>query len=137
MRISTERANELGLRCDREGCEYCVEYTAKNDSCSISGKCIDVMITEKMQCPGICQDRLKHEMTEQEYDAYCHNRLEIYTVIAENIDWDVDEDDLEALDYLPDEIEIPSGIRDVDEISDYISEVTGFCHNGFTLREEY
>lgn len=50
---------------------------------------------------------------------------------AINILWDVDND--EDLDFLPEEIEIPDGMTDEDEISDYISDETGFCHCGFDL----
>lgn len=54
---------------------------------------------------------------------------------AINIIWDVDyEEDLEGL---PTEIEIPDWIKKddgyEDEISDYISDVTGFCHCGFDI----
>lgn len=52
---------------------------------------------------------------------------------ATNIEWDVD--DLEDLDYLPTEIEIPEGMIDEEEISDYISDETGFCHNGYVLED--
>ena len=52
---------------------------------------------------------------------------------AINIDWDNDfEEDLE---FLPNEIEIPDGMTDEDEISDYITNKTGFCHYGFELTE--
>ena len=52
---------------------------------------------------------------------------------ATNIIWDVDcEEDGESL---PTEIEIPEGMKDKDEISDYLSDVTGFCHKGFNLVE--
>lgn len=53
---------------------------------------------------------------------------------AFNIQWDTEE----HLD-LPTEIEIPNsfinenGEYNIDEISDYLSDVTGFCHQGFTL----
>lgn len=50
---------------------------------------------------------------------------------AINIMWDVDFE--EDLDFLPTEIEIPLEITDEDEISDYISNVTGFCHRGFEV----
>lgn len=56
---------------------------------------------------------------------------------AINIIWDVD--DKEDLNMLPSEIEIPEDIIDEagevddDEISDYISDVTGFCHKGYEL----
>lgn len=59
---------------------------------------------------------------------------------AANIKWDTD-GDLELLQDLPKEIEIPEYLIDEDtdideyeeEISDYISEVTGYCHFGFDL----
>lgn len=50
---------------------------------------------------------------------------------AINIIWDVDND--KDLEFLPTEIEIPEGMTDEDEISDYISDETGFCHCGFEL----
>lgn len=50
---------------------------------------------------------------------------------AINIEWDVDYP--EDLENLPQEIEIPNGIEDDDEISDYISDYTGFCHKGFEI----
>ena len=53
---------------------------------------------------------------------------------AINIKWDVDYE--KELEDLPTEIDIPEGITDEEEISDYISNATGFCHKGFTLEEE-
>lgn len=44
---------------------------------------------------------------------------------AVNIQWDTDGDQ-ELLKELPTEIDIPDGMDDEDEISDYISDVTGF-----------
>ena len=56
---------------------------------------------------------------------------------AVNIKWDTD-GDLELLQELPKEIEIPEHFidEDFDEISDYISDVTGFCNYGFELINE-
>ena len=59
---------------------------------------------------------------------------------AYNILWDIDEgDDV----ILPTEIEIPEEIASVEDkdereelISDYISDLTGFCHYGFELEGE-
>ena len=48
---------------------------------------------------------------------------------ATHIQWDVDE--LEDLELLPTEIDIPDDMTDMEEISDYITDQTGFCHNGF------
>lgn len=52
-------------------------------------------------------------------------------LIAKNIMWDVDEEGQE--EELPAEIEIPDGMTEEDEISDYLSDVTGFCHQGYEL----
>lgn len=52
---------------------------------------------------------------------------------AINIDWDIDSDG--DIDFLPNEIDIPNGMTDEDEISDYITDVTGFCHYGFELAD--
>lgn len=52
---------------------------------------------------------------------------------AINIEWDADNES--DLNYLPTEIEIPKGMTDEDEISNYISDKIGFCHKGFTLEK--
>lgn len=52
---------------------------------------------------------------------------------AVNIDWDVDYE--EQLGDLPKEMEIPEDMTDEEEISDWLSDETGFCHNGFELIE--
>ena len=51
---------------------------------------------------------------------------------AVHIQWDADEPD--ELEGLPTEIQIPDGMEDEDEISDYLSDVTGFCHRGIPAR---
>lgn len=53
---------------------------------------------------------------------------------AINIKWDIDYDDN---GNLPTEIDIPVGMTDEDEISDYLSDFTGFCHQGFELVPTY
>lgn len=51
---------------------------------------------------------------------------------ATNIQWDVD--DPKDLENLPTEIELPNDIDLADDvISDYITNLTGFCHKGFDL----
>lgn len=56
---------------------------------------------------------------------------------ATNIEWDIDdyEGDLDVLQMLPDKIEIPEGMTDEEEISNYISDETGFCHKGYALED--
>ena len=51
---------------------------------------------------------------------------------AINIIWDTDGENIS----LPTEIDIPEGMTDKEEISDYISNETGFCHKGFELTEK-
>lgn len=50
---------------------------------------------------------------------------------AVNIKWDTD-GNLKLAEELPSKIEIPNGMAK-DEIEDYLSEMTGFCHYGFQL----
>ncbi len=52
---------------------------------------------------------------------------------AIHIEWDVDE--IEDLENLPTEINIPAGMEE-DDIADYLSDVTGFCHKGFELKDK-
>ena len=51
---------------------------------------------------------------------------------ATNIIWDTD-GNAELSAILPSEIELPEKMTDMDEISDFISNTTGFCHYGFCL----
>lgn len=63
---------------------------------------------------------------------------------AINIEWDVtdgiedmtQEEINEVLESLPTEVEFPEGMTDEEEICEYLSDVTGFCHEGFELNEE-
>lgn len=58
---------------------------------------------------------------------------------ATRIKWDVDKEDVEEDFSLPKEIDVPKEIVEeamekmVLEMSDYISDKTGFCHKGFAL----
>lgn len=51
-------------------------------------------------------------------------------LVAINIQWDVDSE--EDLNHLPQRVVLPEGMVDDDEISDYLSDLTGFCHYGFS-----
>lgn len=51
---------------------------------------------------------------------------------AINIKWDTD-GDMELLEQLPTEMEIPEGMMDEEEISDYLTDEIGFCHEGFEI----
>ena len=54
-------------------------------------------------------------------------------LVAINIQSDVDNE--EDLNYLPQGVVLPEGMTDDDEISDYLSDMTGFCHRGFSIIE--
>lgn len=51
---------------------------------------------------------------------------------AINIQWDTDGITIEDL---PTELYVPENMTDEDEISDHLSDTTGFCHKGFDLVE--
>lgn len=53
---------------------------------------------------------------------------------AVNIKWDTDGDQ-DAFDALPQEIDIPKGMT-YEEIEDYLSDQTGFCHLGFEVQPD-
>ena len=53
---------------------------------------------------------------------------------AVDIKWDTD-GDMDLFQALPTEVEIPEEIIEEDEISDYLSDMTGFCHDGFRLEK--
>lgn len=53
-------------------------------------------------------------------------------LFATNIEWDKDDNDTIEL---PETIEIPEGLKDEEEISDYLTDQTGYCHKGFALVE--
>lgn len=59
--------------------------------------------------------------------------LQTYQLFS--IQWDIDPEDDDGVE-LPNEITIPNDIEDEEAISDYISDVTGFCHKGFELEEQ-
>lgn len=51
---------------------------------------------------------------------------------AINIEWDIDDEDCDEDLNLPTEIDIPENMTD-DEIPDYLTDITGFCHKGYIL----
>lgn len=58
---------------------------------------------------------------------------------AVEIKWDVtdnemDDEACEILESLPTEMIIPEGMTDLDEISDWLSDETGYCHDAASSR---
>ena len=79
MKITRERYEELGLGIYEECCLDCMFCYEANGVIHCDD--IDIPVREAIQkgyeCPCIDHERLKSEMTEEEYDAYRHNRLEV------------------------------------------------------------
>lgn len=79
-----------------------------------------------------------------EYLKTYHKEKEKKMLKAVDIKWDVTDDGIdesddeacEILESLPTEMDIPEGMTDTDEISDWLSDETGFCHSGFRLVDQ-
>lgn len=79
-----------------------------------------------------------------EYLKTYHKEKEKKMLKAVDIKWDVTDDGIdesddeacEILESLPTEMDIPEGMTDPDEISDWLSDETGFCHYGFRLIDQ-
>lgn len=60
---------------------------------------------------------------------------------AADIQWDKDDDDYDESFDLPIEIELPRELWingcDIEDVSDYISNQTGYCHEGFVIECNY
>ena len=75
MKISRKRASELGLITNTEDClfcEFCFDCHNTNNPDTIT-----TILENGYECPAIDEERLRDEMTNAEYDAYRHGRLEI------------------------------------------------------------
>ena len=84
------------------------------------------------------------EELDEYFKTYRKERKEKKMLKAVDIKWDVTDDDIdemddeacEILESLPTEMIIPEGMTDPDEISDWLSDETGFCHDGFRLVDQ-
>lgn len=66
MKITKERFNELGLGCDKDFCE---EYGYL--------ECSGCNAYEIAPCLDLYEESLRMEMTDAEYDALRHDRLDV------------------------------------------------------------
>ena len=51
---------------------------------------------------------------------------------AVDIKWDTDDEDVD----LPNIVKVPDDLTDGEDISDWLSDEYGFCHDGFALKED-
>lgn len=79
MKITKARAGELGLFTTKEDCLSCVDCIIRGDTpwCSTSFTPIK---ENNMLCLGLDEHRLRQEMTDEEYEAYRHNKLEVLDI---------------------------------------------------------
>lgn len=79
--MKTERFYELGLGFDKEACLSCMSCVENNGKvcCDETSEMIDIEEAQKNFeiCPCLDEERIREEMTEDEYDAYRHGRLKI------------------------------------------------------------
>lgn len=84
------------------------------------------------------------EELDEYFKTYRKERKEKKMLKAVEIKWDVTDDAIDEMDdeackileSLPTEMIIPEGMTDPDEISDWLSDETGFCHYGFRLVDQ-
>lgn len=81
MKITHERARELGLLICKEDCQDCIMCYEKNETLYCDGFSEDISIEKAIElgyeCPELDEERFRAEMTEEEYYSYRHNNLEI------------------------------------------------------------
>ena len=79
MKITKQRAEELGLLLCKDECKDCMMCYEENGILYCEEFSEDVSIDRAIElgyeCPELDKDRLRKEMTEEEYYAYRHNKL--------------------------------------------------------------
>lgn len=75
---------------------------------------------------------ITNEKVKIQDDTETSKPADLPVLCAYDIGWDTD-GNADVLHDLPKEILIPNGMVDDEEISDYLSDQTGFCHSGFKL----
>lgn len=77
MKISKRRFYKLGLGVNKECCLSCPDCTNKDDILF----CDEMNIQEAEKnlefAPCLDEERIRQEMSDEEYDAYRHGRLEV------------------------------------------------------------
>ena len=116
--------------------EYAVRRAGMDSEACDALFLMEHTVQEAKQTAGLTLNGEKGKITVRHLDGSCS----YYKICkdtpkgnrkATHIQWDVDEP--EDLESLPTEIDIPDGMTDVEEISDYITDQTGFCHKGFIV----
>ena len=80
LKMKKERFYELGLGYDKEAClscEDCVEKDGKYYCSSDMNSSIEELEKKFTIADCVDEERIRIEMTEEEYDAFRHNRIEV------------------------------------------------------------
>lgn len=121
-----DKCNVLGISLSGE-----VDYTGDAEGKYVIGKSIEDLSKEECAIRDATVFTLLEELKRR--GVYIKNEASTKpALVAYDIKWDTDGDE-EVLHDLPKEILIPDGMVDDEEISDYVSDETGFCHAGFKL----
>lgn len=125
-----DKCNVLGISLSGE-----VDYTGDAEGKYVIGKTIGKNIEDLSKKECAIRDATVFTLLEELKRRGVYIKNETSTkpaLVAYDIKWDTDGDE-EVLHDLPKEILIPDGMVDDEEISDYVSDETGFCHAGFKL----
>ena len=87
--------------------------------CFRNGGCGPYEMRSCSECPASKPEYLKRDFS----------KADTVHLKATHIQWDPDGENVS----LPTEITVPNDMTDEDDISDYLSDQTGFCHTGFCL----
>ena len=77
MEISKQRFYELGLGVDKESCLLCEDCKIKNGKAYCGDLDIEKVQEDFEFAPCLDEERIRHEMSDEEYDAYRHGKLNI------------------------------------------------------------
>ena len=121
-----DKCRALGISLSGE-----IDYSGDAEGKYVIGKSIEDLSKEECAIRDATVFTLLEELKRR--GVYIKNETSTKpALVAYDIKWDTD-GDKDVLDGLPTEIRIPEEMVDNEEISDYVSDETGFCHAGFKL----
>ena len=132
----TDKCKEAGIILNGQIC-YSGDYDGRyyitdNEVEDLTADEIGVREASKEELIAELQRRGLDVMVQESKPSESSKMEDLPALYAYDIKWDTDGDQ-EILDSLPKEIRIPDGMVDDEEISDHLSDETGFCHAGFKL----
>ena len=136
IREAADKCKEAGIILNGQIC-YSGDYDGRyyitnNEVEDLTADEIGVREASNEELIAELQRRGLEVMVQESKPSESSKPEDLPTLYAYEIKWDTDGDQ-EMLDGLPKEIRIPDGMVDDEEISDHLSDETGFCHAGFKL----